>query len=94
MTDYGNGIHTGKEVFTNDETKVINNAKVESERLEKISSELTGVSNSFDDVILKVHNFSMNHNIKDTISRPILQEIQKIRANYIRQVKDELLSSE
>lgn len=91
MTDYGDGIITRKDVFTDNEKKTVLRAKAESERLEKIQNELTEISQSFDNAIMAVRNFSMHHKIKDVISKPIQIEIQKQRDEYINKVKEELL---
>ena len=94
MTEYGDGIITGKDVFTRDEKQVILKAKTQSERLEKIQNDLTEVNKAFDDVIRAVKNFAVQHKIKDVINRPTLIEIQKLREQYINQVKEELLHSD
>lgn len=94
MVNYEDGIVINKNVFSDDENKMIRQAKAESERLDKLQKELTEVNKAFDDVITAVRNFGIEHKLKDVISKPIQIEIQKQRDQYINQVKEQLLKTE
>lgn len=99
--DYGNGIETGKDVFSKQQRESLNNANEKRTYMSKVEEELTALNKGFDELIEKTREFqfafqniSIKPKIDNKLTTSLMLEIQNTRDKCINELKAVCLDSE
>ena len=83
--DWGNGIHTGQEVFNSQELDRLKKAEKESAKLKNAYAKLTDLRSDFDNIMEKVRTLTIDSNISNSLRTELMLDIQKARDDFFRE---------